>query len=205
MRAEARVASGASRPPPAIPKSHLSPHPAMTRSVFFALALTLPLAACGDDAPAPPPPAPEAPVAEAPPAPTAEPLPAPDGPVAEIALTPVGNEMRYEQPAFSVREGQTVTLTFTNTADMEAMHHNVVVLQPTADVNAFGQAAMSAADTDYVPAAMADQVVAHTAMSAPGETVTVEFTAPAAGTYTYVCTYPGHYISMRGTMTVVPT
>lgn len=175
----------------------------MTRSLCLALALSLPLAACGGDTASTPTEAPAASAAPTP-VPTPGPLPAPDGPVAAVTLAPVGNEMRYEQTAFTVREGQTVTLTFANTADVEAMHHNVVVLTPTADVDAFGQAAMSAADTDYVPAAMTDAVVAHTPMSAPGETVSVEFPAPAAGTYTYVCTFPGHFITMRGTMTVVP-
>ena len=33
--------------------------------------------------------------------------------------------------------------------------------------------------------------------------MTVEFTAPAEGEYTYVCTFPGHYMMMQGTMRVV--
>jgi azurin len=48
-----------------------------------------------------------------------------------------------------------------------------------------------------------DDIIAHTPMSAPGETVTVEFTAPAEGDYPYICTYPGHYMTMQGTMHVV--
>ncbi len=174
----------------------------MTR--LLALLALLPLAACGGpEAPATPaaPATPPAPAAAAEtPVPAAP--PAFDGPAADVTLAPVGNEMTYAETAFTVKPGQTVRLTFTNTADIAAMQHNVVVLYPGTDVNAFGQAAMSAADTDYIPAAKQDRVVAHTAMSAPGETVTVEFTAPAAGTYDYVCTFPGHYISMRGTMTV---
>lgn len=171
----------------------------MTR--LLALLALLPLAACGG------PEAPATPATPAAPAPTAEtPVPAAppavDGPAAEVTLTPVGNEMKYAETSFTAMPGQTVRLTFTNTADIEAMHHNVVVLYPGTDVDAFGQAAMAAADSDYIPPAKADRVVAHTAMSAPGETVTVEFTAPAAGTYTYICTFPGHYLSMRGTMTV---
>jgi plastocyanin len=39
-------------------------------------------------------------------------------------------------------------------------------------------------------------------MAEPGKTVTFEFTAPEAGTYTYICTYPGHWMKMQGTLIV---
>ena len=36
-----------------------------------------------------------------------------------------------------------------------------------------------------------------------GATGTASFTAPAAGTYTFLCTFPGHYVAgMKGTLTV---
>lgn len=166
---------------------------------LFALAALVALSACGDDTPAADPSDPTAPAAEtsAPAAP-----PAFDGPPAEIALAPVGETMAYEQTEFTVQPGQTVRLTFRNTATMAAMNHNVVILAAGADANAVGQAAMEAAATDYIPEAMADQILAHTAMAAPGETVTVEFTAPAAGDYTYICTFPGHFMMMKGVMHV---
>jgi uncharacterized cupredoxin-like copper-binding protein len=45
--------------------------------------------------------------------------------------------------------------------------------------------------------------VAHTALLAPGASETLSFTAPEAGTYTFICTYPGHYAGgMQGTFTV---
>jgi uncharacterized cupredoxin-like copper-binding protein len=40
-------------------------------------------------------------------------------------------------------------------------------------------------------------------MLAPGGKATITFTAPAAGTYTFLCTYPAHYAGgMKGTLTV---
>jgi uncharacterized cupredoxin-like copper-binding protein len=46
-------------------------------------------------------------------------------------------------------------------------------------------------------------MIAHTALLAPGGSETIEFTAPAAGSYTFVCTYPGHYGGgMKGVLTV---
>jgi len=172
----------------------------MSPRSFVLLAASLTLAACGGDS------ATTTEAAAPEPAPTAESAPAvapPSGDLAEVTLQPSGELMEYAQTSFVVAPGQTVRLTFENTATGEAMHHNVVVLEQGADANAFGQAAMSAADTDYIPADLEAQVLAHTPMSAPGETVTVEFTAPSEpGDYTYLCTFPGHYMTMKGTMTV---
>lgn len=168
------------------------------------VALCLSLGACAADEPAAPATPPAAPPADQAEAALTFADPPPAGETAEVSISPVGNLMEYQETTFTARPGQTVHLTFVNTADAEAMHHNVVVLAQGADVNAFGQAAMAAADTDYVPAEFADQVVGHTPMSAPGETVEVTFTAPTEpGDYTYVCTFPGHYLTMRGTMRVV--
>lgn len=185
-----------------------NPHPLMKTLTRFALAtvLAFSLAACGGDdaAPTTDPVAPatttEAPAPE--PAPAPEAPPAFDGPAMEVTLQPVGNEMQYATTEITAQPGQTVVLTFENTADNPAMSHNVVFLAAGTDVNAFGRAAMSAAETEYIPSDMESAVIAHTSMAAPGETVTVEFTAPAAGTYTYVCTFPGHFMTMQGTLTV---
>ncbi|MEM0963683.1 MAG: plastocyanin/azurin family copper-binding protein [Bacteroidota bacterium] len=120
-----------------------------------------------------------------------------------ITIQPVGNEMRYAQTEFTVSAGEPVTLVFENTADSPAMIHNIVVLNSddTEDVDRVGIAAISAADTDFVPDDPA--ILAHTALSNPGETVQVTFTAPAEpGRYRYICTYPGHYALMQGTMIV---
>jgi azurin len=111
--------------------------------------------------------------------------------------------MKYEQTEFTVPAGEEITITFENTATSPAMQHNVVVLNTDDDsvVNRVGQAGTAAADTDYVPDD--DAVLAATAMSEPGETVSVTFTAPSEpGDYRYICTFPGHYTVMQGTMTV---
>lgn len=173
-------------------------HLTLTALAAGALALT----ACGGGDTAPATPTDATPTTQTS-AQAAAPVPIYDGPPAEITMTPVGEQMEYEQKEFTVKPGQTVRLTFQNTATMEAMQHNVVVLQQNASVNEVGQAAMSAADTDYIPADFSDQIIAHTSMAAPGETVSVEFTAPAEGDYTYICTFPGHYMVMQGTMRVV--
>lgn len=122
-----------------------------------------------------------------------------------VTIRPVGNQMLYEQTEFTVQAGQEVTIVFENTATSPAMQHNVVVLNTTEDavVNRVGQAAIQAgADQDYVPEDEA--ILAHTPMAQPEETVSITFTVPSEpGDYQYICTFPGHYQTMQGTMHVV--
>lgn len=124
--------------------------------------------------------------------------------VTEMTITPVGNQMKFEQTEFTVPAGAEITLTFKNTASSPAMKHNVVLLT-TADgsvVTRVGQAGTQAADKGYVPDD--DAVLAHTSLADPGESVSVTFTAPSEpGTHKYICTFPGHYATMQGTMRVV--
>jgi azurin len=83
------------------------------------------------------------------------------------------------------------------------MAHNFVLLAKAADTLKFVNASAMARATDFVPPDMKAQVIAHTALAGAGETVEVTFKVPAAGTYTYLCTFPGHFqAGMRGTLTV---
>lgn len=121
--------------------------------------------------------------------------------VKTITITPKGNQMKFEQTNIAVQAGQTVKLTFENTASSAAMQHNVVVLNSADDaaIKRVGKAAMSA--SNYVPDDPA--VLAATDLAKPGETVVVTFTAPETpGEYSYICTFPGHYAMMQGIMTV---
>lgn len=120
-----------------------------------------------------------------------------------MTITPVGNKMEFEQTEFTVKAGSEITLTFENTATSPAMEHNVVLLTDNsgATINRVGQAAMGAAANAYVPEDKA--VPAATGLAKPGETVTLTFTAPSEpGEYAYICTFPGHYAMMQGTMVV---
>ena len=56
---------------------------------------------------------------------------------------------------------------------------------------------------NYLPPDQADKVIASIAMLGPGESGSATFVAPAAGTYDYICTFPGHCLAgMRGVLTV---
>lgn len=122
-------------------------------------------------------------------------------PIKKLTITPVGNQMAFAKTEITVQPGQRLQITFDNTASSPAMQHNLVVLNSSAEdvVRRVGQAALSA--ENYVPDDPA--IIAATDVAKPGEATSVTFTAPdTPGKYTYVCTYPGHYVQMQGTMIV---
>jgi azurin len=78
-----------------------------------------------------------------------------------------------------------------------------VLLKAGADVVAFDTAAASAKATDYIPAALKDEVVASIALLGPRKSGEVTFTVPAAGEYPFICSFPAHFqVGMKGTLVV---
>jgi azurin len=117
-----------------------------------------------------------------------------------------GDDMKFSTTAIQAKPGETlhIVLKSTGTVPKVAMAHNFVALKAGVDAAKFSQDAMTAKDTDYVPAARKADVLGATKLAGPGETVEVTFKAPAkAGVYPYLCTFPGHYAAgMRGDLTV---
>ena len=64
--------------------------------------------------------------------------------------------------------------------------------------------AMQARATEYIPAALAKQVVAHSKLLGPKQTDEISFTVPSEpGDYPYVCSFPAHAMAgMRGVLVV---
>ena len=116
------------------------------------------------------------------------------------------DQMQYNKKAFEVVEGQTVVLTLTHTGKLPkaAMGHNVVILKPGTALQDFAMKCAPAAATDYIPQDEASKalILTHTKMLGGGEKDTITFTAPAAGEYPFLCSFPGHFAMMQGVMTV---
>lgn len=117
--------------------------------------------------------------------------------VVQINLTG-DDQMRFNLNEIRVKEGETIRLTLRHIGQLpeNAMGHNFVLLQEGTDVADFGQRAASASSTDYIPEG--DEVIVNTEMIGGGEETSIEFTAPEAGTYEFICSFPGHYVQMRG-------
>lgn len=123
--------------------------------------------------------------------------------VVEITIES-NDQMKYNLSEIRAKAGSTVVLTLVNVGTMpkDAMGHNWTLLNAGIDHEEYASAAESAKDNGYQVKGRESDVIAHTAILGPGETETLTFTAPAAGTYKYVCTFPAHYGTMNGTLIV---
>ncbi|WP_129022169.1 azurin [Edaphocola flava] len=125
-----------------------------------------------------------------------------DKPVTSIDLA-AGDDMRFSQKDFTVPVGQQITLTLKHTgqSDKNIMGHNVVILKPGSSTSDFGNAAVNAKAEDYVPKELADKVIAHTQLIGGGEQTEIKFTITEPGDYPFLCSFPGHFGMMKGTIT----
>ena len=126
-------------------------------------------------------------------------------PPAEISIES-NDLMQFNNKTFTVKAGQAVKLTLKNVGKMPkaAMGHNIVILKAGVKAMEFGIQALTGGtlENSYLPDAIKDKVLWSTKTLGPGESAILEFTAPAAGSYEYVCTFPAHFATMRGIMVV---
>ena len=119
----------------------------------------------------------------------------------ELGVTP--NVLEYDKEELRAEAGQTVRITFTNTDNME---HNLLFILPGTlpDVGELADEMMSSPegrDRGYVPDT--PDVIASTPILDPGESYDLVFTLPdEPGEYQFVCTIPGHWRIMNGTLIV---
>ena len=123
----------------------------------------------------------------------------------EIVIT--GNDkMQFDVKTFEVKTGDSIRVVFKNVGKMTkiAMGHNLVILKKGITAIAFGQKSLAAGAnaSNALPDSVKSDVLASTRLLGPNETETITFTAPEAGEYEYVCTFPGHFAMMRGKMKV---
>lgn len=121
----------------------------------------------------------------------------------EFTINAIGNtmsDMSYDTRALTVKSGSKVVLNLVNQGTDGAMLHNLVIVKQGTEKEV-AMEGLNYKDNNYFNPQNTN-VIAGTAIASPGATVQLEFTAPEAGTYTYVCTYPGHWMKMQGVLTV---
>lgn len=117
---------------------------------------------------------------------------------ATLKIGPKGEEMLFNKTSLTVKAGEKVKLTFDNPS---AMQHNWVLVTP-GKADKVAQASLAAGPTKGWLATGAD-VLAHTKLVDPKKSDTIEFTAPTKpGEYPFICTFPGHAMTMKGTLIV---
>lgn len=117
-----------------------------------------------------------------------------------------GDNMQYSTKLIQAAVGDTVVLKLSNIGKLpkETMAHNLVVLKPGTSVPAFAQKCATEKANDYVTTQsdIAAAIVARTKLLGPGTSDVVRFTVTEAGSYPFLCTFPGHFGVMSGTVRV---
>ncbi len=126
--------------------------------------------------------------------------------VVEISCVP--ERMRFTKQKINVKSGQPIKLVFTNP---DATDHNFVLVQP-GSVEQVGSAANEMAKdpknmtSNFVPVSMKQKIITASPMIGPNrksKVAVVRFNAPLKpGGYPYICTFPGHWVIMKGMLEV---
>jgi azurin len=127
-----------------------------------------------------------------------------DAPAAvDLYVETDGDFLAFKPAELACPAGAHVKLTFHHAGRRIEQKHDWVLLQPgTAD--AFMQAVLDAGEANHWMPPDDPRVIAATPEIEPGDSVTIEFTAPPPGDYPFVCTYTGHGEVMRGVLHVTP-
>jgi azurin len=115
-----------------------------------------------------------------------------------LVVVTATDDMKFSVTEIRARPGETlrIRLAGAGTAPKSAMAHNLIVLRPGTNQIEFVDAAARAKATDYIPPKLKGQVLAATTLIGNGEAGEVVITLPArAGTYPFLCSFPGHFIN----------
>jgi len=121
-----------------------------------------------------------------------------------IAVGTVPHRMIYDKEQIAVEAGKTVEFRFSNSDNMP---HNFAITLPGAleEIGLMAEATARDADAmarQYIP--KSDKILLASKLLQPGQTQALSFEVPKMpGVYPYVCTYPGHWRRMYGTLYVV--
>lgn len=132
-------------------------------------------------------------------APTAAPA---AGAAVTLEIGSKGDELAYDKTTLEAAAGSKITLNFKNNSNPGAnLLHNWVLGKPGTGDGIAADGISAGEANDYLKS-NDDRVLAHTKMVKGGESSSVTFDAPAAGEYPFICTFPGHAVLMKGTLTI---
>jgi uncharacterized cupredoxin-like copper-binding protein len=121
---------------------------------------------------------------------------------ADVEIT-IGTKpgLKFDKETFEVEEGAKVKLVFNNNDDML---HNLLITKK-AKGETVGKLALElglrGTELGFIP--KTSDLLWNTCLLQPETSQAIYFIAPAAGEYPYICSYPGHYLVMKGVMKVV--
>ena len=117
----------------------------------------------------------------------------------ELRVASDGDELTYKPSHLTCPTGALVRLSFDHAGEILSAVHDWVLLRPGMRTAFLADAIKPEIDALTLDRAM---VLVATPMCARGQSVTIEFTAPAPGEYPFVCSVAGHGETMSGILTV---
>jgi azurin len=131
--------------------------------------------------------------------------PAPGGQAGELKIETATEpeEFTFAQPALSAPAGSRIKLTLFNLTDADdEIGHNWVLVKPGQEKSVLANGIAAGDDKDWLDV-NDPGIIAATRLIEGSQRDSVTFDAPAAGAYTFVCTFPEHFDGgMRGTLTI---
>ena len=124
-----------------------------------------------------------------------------DVPAGALAISTEGDTLKFDQASLEAKAGSTVTVVFQNASTIN--QHNWVLVQSGTKDEVAAAGTEAGAEAQWIPRSD-DRVLAKSGLLEPGGTQGVRFTVPAAGTYQFVCTFPGHNFTMFGDFVATP-
>jgi len=126
-------------------------------------------------------------------------------PPIKVEIT-ANDQMRYSTKKIEGKVGvpMEITLKHIGKIPKASMSHNLVILKPGSMMAMISAKCIQAKDNNYI-ATDADSkaaILAYSPQLGPGESHVVKFTPTEVGNYPYLCTFPGHFSEMNGTITV---
>ena len=121
----------------------------------------------------------------------------------DVVIGTLHGQLRYANEAFAVKPGSRVQVTLDNSDEM--IHNWLLAKGDQKDLARIAEAALKLGaegmQKGFIPDDLA--ILASIGLVQPGKKASVAFTAPKeVGDYPFICTFPGHSLTMRGIMKV---
>jgi len=110
----------------------------------------------------------------------------------------LGDQLKFSTNTLTATAGEEVVFEFNNTAATQQHNWVLITTGIKDEIAAAGLAAGPAGN--WIPDD--SRIIASTVLLNPGDSDQIQFIAPAAGTYQFTCTFPGHSATMFGTFEI---
>lgn len=121
----------------------------------------------------------------------------------KLTIYATGNtmyNMAFEPNVVYAKSNTLIKVNLINQGTDTMMIHNIIFVQKGKADEMGVKALRAGAEKNYIPDHPA--VIAASGLVQPLDSVQLDFLAPPAGTYPFICSYPGHYLKMRGRLVV---